>query len=938
MIAASKLELFINRMLQNDEQMRWGFELLVKREDFTQFFDPLQAAGLFAAKRSPKPVPAKNPGYVHIPYWPALDYLEACAKRAGEQNDIALGNNVMTVIREVSAFVELDGSPRQNYHTNRKFAEMLGLLPTEVTTLADMDFVQHWLADRLDCGLVCNALDKGAMHRFLNSERAEDWDKALRIVLHCTALAHADDRDEERTVVDADWLEEFIEHQAANIGTKVGAQAAAIFLERLQEIFGSGIRSGFSYLFRPAVEEHEQNHPWRTAENCMVQGFRDVLLAWVNAEAGAAIAYVENLLIGDLEIARRIALHVVDCRWQVMSPLFSKVLGPALFEYGHLHELYWLLSNHFTEMPHDLQTSVIAAISNLPVPEQIEAEDKPRYRRELQRTWLSAIAGKGNSKANQLEAELASGENAVGLSKHPDFLSYREFSSANGFSPYQVQELIAFAKDNSLIETLNNFQPTGRWGEPTIRSLVDTLEEAVLAEPKLFLRMLPHFFMAKSPYQYGVINGLKRVWEKTPSEAVEIDWDDAWERILNFLTELVATESFWSQEITNDAVMTPTRNWIPPVAADLLHSGSRDDAHAYTPSLLPQAGALIELLLARARPEQSSNDDPMTQAINSSKGKAIGALFSYALRVCRYADSKVGEHTAEWQHLKPLFDSELAKCIGSNYEFSTLAAAYLANLEYLDFAWLEENIKQIFPIVWPDNFKSAIGGLAYAQPTKRGYVLMVNAGVVDTALKLDSSEWQPKLRLIERVSLAYLWGDENLASPRFRYWFDVQDEDALSTVSHYFWSVRNQSLKTQQIELIKAFWHACLSWAESVRPPPGKLLSNLSKLVCYVDQIGESEQSLLLTVAPYCNVNYNATEFIENLDRLAANNPQVVHDSLVKLIESHEPTYDYEDRLQSIIRKLVAHGLREEAMVIANSLRKLPGMQGLYMEISKCGG
>ena len=70
MTVPSKINLFINRMLENEEQLRWGVELLLKREDFEKFFDQLQEAGLFAAERNPGPSPAKEPGYMYIPYCP----------------------------------------------------------------------------------------------------------------------------------------------------------------------------------------------------------------------------------------------------------------------------------------------------------------------------------------------------------------------------------------------------------------------------------------------------------------------------------------------------------------------------------------------------------------------------------------------------------------------------------------------------------------------------------------------------------------------------------------------------------------------------------------------------------------------------------------------------------------------------------------------------
>ena len=63
--------LFINRMKENQEQAEWGFEILLKREDFATYFDHLIDAKLFSPEHNSGPIPATDPAYVRIPYWRA---------------------------------------------------------------------------------------------------------------------------------------------------------------------------------------------------------------------------------------------------------------------------------------------------------------------------------------------------------------------------------------------------------------------------------------------------------------------------------------------------------------------------------------------------------------------------------------------------------------------------------------------------------------------------------------------------------------------------------------------------------------------------------------------------------------------------------------------------------------------------------------------------
>jgi hypothetical protein len=73
-------------------------------------------------------VPVPDDSAVRIPYWTALDYLVACAKVAGETSDRSLAEKIMGIVRTVSSDSE-HGTGQDNFHTFRKFAEILGFLP-----------------------------------------------------------------------------------------------------------------------------------------------------------------------------------------------------------------------------------------------------------------------------------------------------------------------------------------------------------------------------------------------------------------------------------------------------------------------------------------------------------------------------------------------------------------------------------------------------------------------------------------------------------------------------------------------------------------------------------------------------------------------------------------------------------------------------------------
>jgi hypothetical protein len=324
----------------------------------------------------------------------------------------------------------------------------------------------------------------------------------------------------------------------------------------------------------------------------------------------------------------------------------------------------------------------------------------------------------------------------------------------------------------------------------------------------------------------------------------------------------------------------------------------------------------------------------MTAAINSPKGKAIEALFSHALRQCRVCDAVDHDHFACWAEMERMFDRELAGTKGKNFEFSTLAAAYLPNLEYLSKTWLTTHVKEIFCEEYADNFDAAIGGLAYADATKSNYLMLRDAGIIDLAQRRYQGKAKFEDRLVERIALAYLWGVEDLRSPRFDWWFANQDVAALRVVSHFFWSVRNQELSDTQVVRVLDFWRFCVNYSQNRMDSCQTLLSSLGRLIGYLDQINEEDEIRLLLIASHAHTEHNQDWFIRDLGHLSVASPHAVCRIINKALDAHLPAFDFQDEIKSIIRVIASHSSREQALRLTDRLRHIQGMSELFDEIS----
>ena len=388
----------------------------------------------------------------------------------------------------------------------------------------------------------------------------------------------------------------------------------------------------------------------------MVDGLRDVLLSWCDDHSDDVTSVVRELLHDEDEIVRRIGIYVLNSRWASLRDLYLPVVSSEFFQSGHLHELYGLLNQRFDDMSDAEKDATLAAIRGLPEPTW--SDDPGRLLRRRQKRWLSAIVGKGYAAAEQWDQELAS-DPTVGVSEHPDFDVYMETTHGPGPTPYDVHELLTFAREGVLVEKLNAFVPTDIWRGPTMEGLVEALEEAVRSEPEFFLEILDQFLETKRRFQYAVIFGLKQAWG-APDKHPALAWDRCWDKILGFVERIIGSETFWTEEI-DETQFGPNRDWIVSSVAEFLKVVVQSERYPYDSALMLRTLALTETLLKNARSVDQPSDDAMFTAINSSRGKAVEALFSCLLKLRQVVNRETQTHAEAWAIARGLAEAELVK-------------------------------------------------------------------------------------------------------------------------------------------------------------------------------------------------------------------------------------------------------------------------------------
>jgi hypothetical protein len=896
-----------------------GFGLILKSDDPAKFFPDLRSAGMFDPAHNPsaQEVEGKQ-GLFHVPVWPVLDYLSRLASIAGDSNDAELGAKLIEIVRSVSKGDDIRGAV-DNYHTNATLAEIIRKVPTPCVALEVVDLAKGWLATRWGNSTIVPELDK-AIHRFLEGDAAADHAKAVRLLHHCTELQGVESANhssgDRQSVADTYWLGELLEHNAQELGKVAKAEAMDCLLGRLRQLFEGEFISKSSWLHRPAIEAHEQNHDWDDVTNAFVDATREALDAWLKVDPVLAKAYVMQMLADEAQIIRRVAINAVRNNWSIVGVEFEATISPALFEVGHLHELYWLLRDHYTDFSDPAKVQVMAAITSIADGHDLGSREIEIAKRR-QQDWLHAIAGIGDAQADAAYERISGVVDAT--RDHPDFLAYHESWVGGGTSPYTPEEITTFAEDRSLIRRIDAFVPPRDERMGSRKSLIDALSAAVAAAPHQFLWMLTTSESMSRRIQYGLINGFKTFIEKSEAEpATDLSRiGPLLEPFISYFDQVLDFE-FWVEQAAQSDDFEPNKDWIPPVIAGLAKKLVANDAMPLSPADMEHLVRIIATIMEHS-PGVDMSDDPMTAAINNARGMAVEALLQAILRRCRDADKSENNHEAIWRVMQSQLDAELAGCTsGRHLETSTLLGCYLAQMHYVDEAWVSGNMDRIFPFSHHDNLLCALAGLSFANSSPRVYQLLKDGDIPWKALRLDSLKGSARERLIERLAIAYLWGQEELESPCIRELFTEDHLDDLTKLvtTTVRWS--KSKLKSEQVQRIKDLARKSVMFGADEPKSRQRLLAAASRFISFLDMPNEEDMVWLVPVARYAHQSHWGSDFVEALARIAAKDAKQAKVLLEAFLENYQFSHDYRERLKSVVQAIYAAGLRVDAMKAVN--------------------
>ena len=874
------------------------------------WFVPLLERGFFEPKNNPRPIPAKEEGYVNIPTWPVIEYLVATSEELSDPANEYYAAKFIDLLRKITSHAQTEDY--NNYRTWWQLVKIIRNIPPHLISLEDIDLIDYWLNDPYERGLVAEQLGGKWLPDLLENSDEHCNQIALRLLdilykVNFIDKKYGSHKKKEPVLrYDSHYAKKITEKVAGLSGLKLDLSAVELFQCRLISILDELENDTWSSIWRPAIEEHEQNRGRHDADDILIAAYRDCLLGFVDKDVEAASAHILSLFDCQYQTLKRLAIYAVDKRFDVLKNIYDSILISEYFLGNLRHELWHFLSNHYGEFVPDQKTKVMDIIEGIEIhDDEGNIEDGPTaYRRAI---WLSAIKD-FDEQASQLYEK---NTNIIGVEpEHPDFSSYSTAGWVDHKSPIPIEHLLSLNVD-ALIEALNTYEDPGRFLEPGLEGLVKCFKDVIRTKANEFYLVLMKFIDSDLAFIYQLIEAYRELW----SEKRRLPWGAAWPCLLDFCLELVERDDFWTEENSRErSHFIANRHWIVGAIAQLIEGGTKSDDHAFDKSLLPKAKQILLILLNRQEGEKFKQDsDAVSIAINSPRGRCIEALINLSLRSCRLADKEHGEHSQAWSEFEDIYASELKRNERGEYEFATIVANFLPNFLYMSREWVQSNLASIFDYSDYQKWLCAMQGYAYVGTVYEDVYNHLKANA-DLLKALDDENIKDRVeeKIIQNIVVSYIQGNEDINKPEslISILINRKDYSELSQLISFIWTLRKKDddkLREKVFEL----WPKVLEIVDVTSKEGRKLVSRLCHWAAFIDEIDATTESWLLQIAPYAEEDYNSYDLLESLARISESQALEAQKVWLKMLDSY--SYDYpDDAIRQILKNLIVLGAEGE--------------------------
>lgn len=713
-------------------------------------------------------------------------------------------------------------------------------------------------------------------------------------------------------VLDAYLLSEVLKPSARKLGERCGAAAVEMLSRRLTDFIGSAEEDKYSYIWRSAIEDHEQDAHKNDARAVLVDAVRDAALGATSNSSPSALAIVKSLLNSRYPTLTRVGIYVCGEHYGTVGAAFWEcATGSWFLDVPYWHELYWFINKTFSRFSVGQRAQFLRFVEQLNgdwSDESRQVEWDETHRRDL----LHPAFGLGDSEVDEKYQKLVKRWGPV--RDHPDFHSYSTGGWVGDRSPIASDALLGMS-DEELVDFLKGFVPDGRsWGGPTYRGLASAISAAVRASEDGFAGRIGLFADLARPYQHGLLQGLKERWSDDKR-------DINWPATLSLVQAIVSAPAFREDLAGHQAEgWEPSVHWVVGDIANLLKGATGTERH------LPSEHhkwclQILRLVLDATPTDAGESSDAVSHAINSPRGRTLESFIHLALAMRRDEVSANPSSGETWLAVGPVFDAELVTSeSGRNADFAAMAGMYCANFHYLSAEWTETNFDRLFSSTNDAAWKCAAQGFAYQRHL---YDWLFKCLVTGGHLRrMVYSEGLPDLvveKALQFLGLAYLEGMESLDGDGLLS--ELVSElkvKELSQLCWFFGTFRGEAKPSARTSKILVFWMKVAQQVRANRADVPELQSALSQLAGFIHDLTPEAFEALVDAAPHAQVRHHGYMLVQNLARLASQYPKEVATIFRAAMSGFLPEYRKKDVIDCV-KRLAEAGEVEEAEWICNA-------------------
>jgi hypothetical protein len=690
------------------ETVRKALDAIKRSADYQYFFSqlkspdwlqPLWDAGLFRAP----PAPTKDGNYISFPLWAESRYLAR------------MGSHAPEIVRDII----LKMPETENVRVHEDVIEAaLSMPPTVAAKLTDK--IRAWLDTRRS-PLLPETLGQLISHLARGGQVSE----ALELARTVLAVFPGDDivadlpggtyrsRQDPAARFDTWYYGEILKKYIPDLVSVSGEKSlfflcdlldSAVKFRRTNE---NNDTEDFSYIWRPAVEHHDQNHSFGIV-SLLVSAVRDAAEQVARDEPSKISEIVRILETHKWPIFRRIALHLIRIfPDHASSEIRESLTDKERFEEEY-HEYALLLQSQFSNLSPDDQKTILSWIEDGPelhaftknakdfTGQEASQEETHRYVRSWQLQRLSplrnVIHGEWKMRYDDLVKEF-------GAPTSPDRVPSVVMSWVGPSSPLDSAALGSMSVE-ALIDFFGNWNPPKDFHSPTPEGLAREFTPIVALDPEKFAEQATRFRNLDPTYVRSLLSGFR--------DAASQKHVFAWTPVLELCQWVVDQPRDSHGKVSAPLERDPHWGWARKTISELLEQGFTDGPTEILFDLREAAWKILETLTNDPEPTPEyeekyggSNMDPAHIAINTTRGEAMHAVIYYGCWVHRNLERQSGKEQMSqgfdrMPEIREVLDAHLRT--DPSLGVRSVYGRFFPQLHLLDPIWTQKELFTIFPL------------------------------------------------------------------------------------------------------------------------------------------------------------------------------------------------------------------------------------------------